>query len=331
VDFITPAWRELGRKLYRQWLRLGLWRSRRQLAAAETALGLLGWQQADFDPETQRQVTEIQSVEREQARFINEAAERAADMRRLRSELEALQRRHHEQRRGLAIDHRKAAEARADAERQLVEMRKSEPNFQRRIPELDRELRDVTKLLAELLRADHQTPKVRQEIVRLRERSVTIPNEKNDLRTQHFRIVSEIRALEEELDRSEAAAKDEARRLEAFDEEWSAKEREVAGRIKDQEREKARLEKRIAELERAKANPYQQIGQVLSLANLAPLNQPQALEHVKEIEFRIHEIDHSLDESRLASRGEDPRLLRTSCWAWAGLAAALGLVVYAAA
>ena len=89
MDYFSPGPRELARKLNRQTARRRLAAINRALAAAETELGLLGWQQADYDADTQRQVREIQSVEKEQTRLTNEAAsvairtarpsERAAD------------------------------------------------------------------------------------------------------------------------------------------------------------------------------------------------------------------------------------------------------------
>jgi chromosome segregation ATPase len=329
VDYFTPGLRELARKLHRQSVRLALWHRRRQLARAETQLGLLGWQQADFDPETQRQVDAINNVEREQGRLINEAAERSARIRQLRGELESKHREHAEQQRGLAAEERKLRERRAEIERRLTEKRKVEPNFERRMPDLDRELREVQRLLVDLHRQERQTAKMRSEIVRLRERTVAIPNEKNDLRTQHLRTVTEIRALEEELQRNTAAIAESERRQKAHAEEGGAVEEQLSAQMKDEEREKTRIEKAIAQLERAKANPYQQIGQVLALAGVAPMNQPQALEAAKSIELAIGGLHQSLLESEQASQGENWSVLRLSYVVLAIIAGLVLLVISA--
>jgi chromosome segregation ATPase len=330
VDYFTPGLRELGRKLHRLSLRAALWQRRKQLGKAETALGLLGWQQADFDPETQRQVNAINNVEREQGKLINEGAERAATIRRLRSELEAQLREHEEQRRLRAQAGRKIQQQRAEIDLRLGEKRKVEPNFGRRMPELDRELREVMKLLAELLREERQTLKIRNEVTRLRERTVAIPNEKNDLRTQHFRTVTEIRALEEDLERlgQELAAHEQEGA--ALAEQWSAEERDLAAQIKEEEREKMAAEKRVAELERAKVNPYQQIGQVLALANVPPMNQPHALEAVKELERAVGALRQDYLESRKATAEENAGPLQASYVVLGALALALALIVWAA-
>ncbi len=330
MNFFTPGLRELGRKVRRCTLRLALWRRRRQLAKAQTALGLLGWQQADFDPETHRQVEAINNVEREQGRLINEAAERSAEIRRLRSELEAAKRAHYEEHQRLAEEERKLREQRPPLERKLAEKRKNEPNFERQIPDLDRELREVNKLLSELLSADRHTPKVRQEITLLRERTVAIPNEKSDLRTQHFRIVNEIRSLEDALEENAEAAEKQAHRLREVDAAWTAREREMANHLKDQEREKARTEKRIAELESAKSNPYQQIGRVLAIANVAPMNQPDALERVKELEHELGETEQELLESQALSGRENAEELKKSYWVLGAAGGGFALVLFAA-
>jgi chromosome segregation ATPase len=275
-------------------------------------------------------VDAINNVEREQGRRINEAAERSAAIRRQRSELEAAQREQYEKLRALSQEEKKLRDARDDIERRLAEKRKLEPNLERRTPELDRELREVRGLLAELLRVDEQNARQRQEVVRLRERTVAIPNEKNDLRTHHFRLVNEIRALEEALGHNEGARVALETEKEKLETEWQTKERQFTEAIKDEEREKAALEKGIAELERAKANPYQKIGQVLALAHVAPMNQPQALDAVKTLEFAIGGIQQDLLESEQASAGENRAMLRISYGLLAGILAAIAIVAWAA-
>ena len=178
---------------------------RRELAKAETELGLLGWQQADYDDETQRQVEAIQHVEREQSRLTNEAAALGNEIRQLQAEREVGRKQYEEQCRAIEAERKQVLAPHDQIERQLVEKRKIEPNFEKRIPELDRELREVQRRYKELLSVPRETLQVRQELIHLRERSVAIPNEKSDLRTQHLRTVSEIRALEVALQRESEA------------------------------------------------------------------------------------------------------------------------------
>lgn len=314
----------------RQMARMRLWWLGRLASRAETNLGFLGWQQADFDAETERQVKEIQDVEREQTRLTNEAATHGQTCRTLRSELEALFRTRFEGRKQLAADERRVREPRVEIEAKLAAKRKIEPNFERRMPDLDRELREVSKLLTELLGTETLNPKVRQELARLRERSVAIPNEKNDLRTQHLRTVTEIRALEESLAANLLAAAEVQERTNKAEGAWTEAERAVQARIDEEERLRSKVEKRIQELEKAKANPYLAIGKVLAQSGLAPLNQPQALERVKKLNFRQGELRQIILESTEKSAAEDPAGLRQSRILWAVVLALAVLLLYLA-
>jgi hypothetical protein len=72
MDYFSPGFREIIRLVQRASLRVRGGITRRRLASVETQLGLLGWQQADFDPDTQRQVDALQNVEREQVALTTE-------------------------------------------------------------------------------------------------------------------------------------------------------------------------------------------------------------------------------------------------------------------
>jgi chromosome segregation ATPase len=329
VDYLQPGPREIGRQVARLLLRARLAQARRRRDRALTDLGLLGWQQADFDAETQRQVDEIQNVEREQSRTLNIAATLGAEIRELTSARDAGRRAHHEARKELEAALRKAAEAKAHIERQVAEKRKVEPNFQRRIPELDRELREVNKLYSQLLVIEKQTVISKQELIRLRERIVAIPNEKNDLRTHHLRAVTELRALEETLAREAEATTAAQQRVHYADSQWQAKEAEFTTAIKAKEKEKAAAERHFAGLERAKTNPYLRIGEVLSGSGIAPVNQPESLDRVRECDVALAIVEGELQASRDATAKEDPTELRLSLWLWGATALLVLAMLYA--
>lgn len=330
MDYLTPGLRELARQLQRLALRVRLRLRQRELDRAETDLGLLGWQQADFDAETQRQVDEIQQVEREQTRLTNDSARVGNALRQIQTEYAAARKEFEDSRRELEAERRKLREPHEGVQRQLAEKRKIEPNFERRIPELDRELREVQKLYAELLVQEGQTPKTRNELVRLRERIVAIPNEKADLRTQHLRTASEIRVLEETLAREGEAVRGVDEHLAALQKTWGERDRTFALQLKTLGREKEAIEGQINALETAKANPYQRIGQVLADNHIAPLNQPQALDKVKALQLGVGELHQMILESLAVSAQEDRRLVHTSFWIWAGMAVIVLLVMLAA-
>lgn len=320
----------MGRQAARLVLRVRLAAARRRRAKALTQLGLLGWQGADFDAETQRQVDEIQNVEREQARHLNEAAAHSTAVRRLHSEREQARRAHQEARKQLEADLRKATEVKAQIERQVAEKRKVEPKFQQRIPELDRELRETNRLYSELLMLEKQTPQTKQEIIRLRERIVAIPNEKSDLRTSHLRSVTEQRTLEESLARQAEAVTAAQQRIHYAESQWDSADAALASSIKAAEKEKTAAERQFVSLETAKSNPYQRIGEVLSASGLGPINQPEILEAVREVDVEVALLEGELLDSQAATAKENPAELRASLWLWRGVAAFVLLFVLAA-
>lgn len=330
MDYFTPGLRELSRIFRRLSLRTRLRLRQRKLDRAETDLGLLGWQQADFDADTQRQVDEIQQVEREQTRLTNESARVGNAFRQMQTDYATARKEFEDTRRELETERRKLREPQDGVQRQLAEKRKIEPNFERRIPELDRELREVQKIYAELLVREGQTPKMRNELVRLRERIVGIPNEKADLRTQHLRTVSEIRALEETLAREAEALSAIDERLATLQKSWGERDRAFALQLKTLGREKEAIEGQINALETAKANPYQRIGQVLADNHLAPLNQPEALKVVHALRLGVGELHQKILESQAISAQEDRHLVQMSFWIWAGMAIAVSIVAFAA-
>jgi chromosome segregation ATPase len=320
LDYLNPGLREIGRRAAQLLLRVRLAATRRRRAKALTQLGLLGWQGADFDPETQRQVDEIQNVEREQSRHLNEAAAHSMEIRRLNEERERARRSHVETRKQQEAELRKAQETKTQLERQVGEKRKVEPKFQQRIPELDRELRETNKLYSELLLLEKQTPQTKQEIIRLRERIVAIPNEKSDLRTSHLRSVTDLRTLEENLARQAEAVTAAQKRIDYAESQWEAADAVLAAQIKAAEKEKAAAERQFAGLERAKTNPYLRIGEVLSGSGIGPINQPEILEEVRQVDVVVALLEGQLLDSLAATGNENPSELRVSLWIWCGVA-----------
>ncbi len=330
MNYFKPGLREIARKLSRQRHRLRILLARRELTKAETALGLLGWQQADFDAQTQAQVDKINTYEREQSRLTNESAGLAKELRELRVEREEARRSFDEQRRALEVEKAGAGANHPALEKQLADRRKVEPTFERRMPELDRELRDINKLYSELLTAANQTPSMKAEITRLRERNVGIANEKAELRNLHLRAVSDIRAMETELEqgREKIAAID--KRSKELTTAFEAEDDRIGGEIRTREKEKARIEKEINAIETAKTNPYLQIGRVLADSDVSPMNQPGALDKVKRLRGKLVELDDLIALSFQSTALEEPQTLRLSYYIWATIAF-LGLLLILAA
>lgn len=301
----------------------------RQLEKAETTLGLLGWQQADFDEKTQAQVERIVEFEREQARISNEGATVG---RALREETEAREvgRRHFEREQGTLDEERRRIQVEDEAaERQIAENRRIEPTFEKRMPELDRELRECSRRHAELLAITGHSAAIKQELMQLRERAVAIPNEVADLRMQHLRTVSETRTLEAKLALNRARLAEIEREEGETSAAFKRADADLAAKIKELERQHDELDREFASMEGAKANPYREVGRVLADSGLPPMNQPQALERVRQGRLVVQQWEQALLESLAASAAESPIEIRQSLRMWLGLGVGAVLFVIA--
>lgn len=317
MNLLRPAPRELARILGRLVNRLRLVVAARRLAKAETNLGLLGWQQADFAGEAQRHIDQLTNVEREQARLTNESARLGLAIQHLQDEGAAARRQFEETRRALAAERVKVAAPVEETARQCAERERLRDNFAERVATLERELADADRQHAELLAAAKLTPDGRAELGRLRQRTTGIPTELADLRLRQQRLVGELRPLQEALARGRAAVAGEDEKLRvqqaAFAEAELARKKEVA----DFQREKQTVEKEIASLEKAKGDPYRRIGQVLADAGIAPMNQPHALAAVQQGRAAIALLAQAITASLAASRREDRTALQNSWGLWA--------------
>lgn len=330
MNLLLPAPRELARILGRLANRLRLVLARWQLGKAETNLGLLGWQQADFAGDAQRHIDRLGNVEREQARLTNESARLGLALQRLQEERALALRQAREARAALETERASVAAPVGETARQLAERVRMRENFAERSAALERELGDANRRHAELLAAGTLTAEARGALGRLRERTAGIPSELADLRLRQQRLANELRPLEEALarGRAEIAAGDEKLRAQQaeFEEADGARQKEIS----DREREKQTVEKEIEGLEKAKGDPYRKIGQALADAGIAPMNQPQALSAVEEGRAAVTRMEQDIAGSLEASRREDRTALQNSWGFWAVALTVIVLVLLVA-
>ena len=329
MDYFAPGLRDLARRIGRQGLSLRTRFAHRQLARAETTLGLLGWQQADFDENTQAQVDRIIEYEREQSRATNESASVGRVLRE-QEEMRAVGQRHFATERNTLEKERERLESEgATAREQLEEKRLEEPTFAERLPELDREMRACSRRHEELRSIAGHSAAVKQELLELRARAAAIPNEVASLRAAQQSLLGEIRALERrsEAQLAELAAL-EARERE-LKEAFTRADEELAAKIDDFQRQRTAFDEAYTSLEGAKDNPYREVGRVLADNGIAPMNQPQALEKVRRERFRVQECADALALSLAGSAAEDPVEIRQSLLLWSGILVGAVLFVIA--
>lgn len=305
------------------------WSARRRLAGAEIRLGLLGWQQADFDAETQRQVDAIQNVEREQAALTNRAAEVSHETEAVAAE-RAKVRADFDLRRGALEAERTLARAPlAEIERTLRTVRERPADGSQRVAELERTLRETEALYNKLLGVHPQPPQVRDEIRTLWERFNAIPNEISGIKARELRNASEAQELEQQRKVIEDRTADFDRQLGELKAQADKSDAEFAAKMKELGKEHDRAESSGQSLERAKKDPYREIGRVLADSGLGPVNQPEALTCVLTLRNAIVADEAAIAESLQRTAAEDAPMLRISLALW-GVIVLAALLVTAA-
>lgn len=301
----------------------------RKLAKAEENLGLLGWQQADFDEATQRQVDSLQNIEREQANLTNRSAELAHEIARLSEHRVKYRGEYDQQRTTLEGERHNVRHPLADLSRRLHTVRDNTPDVDRRTAQLDRELKEVEDLSMKLLVVQPQPMHVRDELMRLRERTLTIQNERNDIRTQHARSLSEIHHLEQQIATIEKRVTELDKNLRELKTQFEEEDGKLAGEERQLVEEKETAEKDVNHLERAKENPYRAIGRVLADNAIAPMNQPAALANVLNLREKVAQKETELAALFAETRALDPTQFWISVGLWVVVIVA-GLLVIAA-
>jgi len=329
MDYFSPGFREIVRLAQRASWRVHQLVARRQLASAEIRLGLLGWQQADFDADTQRQVDALQNVEREQADLTNRAADFSHQKEAVSAERAKVRADFDLQRGALEAERTLAREPLAEIERSLRAVRERPSDGRQRIAELEKNLREAEALRAKLMGVNPQPSYVRDEIQKLGERIVAIPNEIKDIRTGEQHNANDAVELEQRRKAIEQRSTEFDRQIAELKSQADKRDAEFAGKLKELGREHDRAESASQRLERAKSNPYREIGRVLADSGLAPVNQPDTLTRVLALRDLIAQRESAVAESLQQTRAEDAPMLRVSLIIWTVIACGVLLVVAA--
>ncbi len=327
MDYFSPGIRELARIAARWRDRWHLRTTRAELARQETELGLLGWQQADFDEATQREVDKILAFEREQSRMTNESAELSNAVAQLIAQREQARLLYEDHCAPLNLERQTIRESMEKRSAQLPPLRRQTADSENREPQLDREVREADRMYKDLLAMDTQTPELRDQQSAMRERMNAIPLEIAEGRRRRARLLLEIEELQKALAHESERDAVLARTLREIETTHTAADRKLADMIAASQRERDRIELVSARLEKKKVLPYREIGRVLADCHVAPMNQPQALEVVRTNRVRVQELEYGIAKSRADSAAEDRALTQNSLILLAAAAVAVLLVL----
>jgi len=308
VNYLAPGLRELARLFLRLKWRLQLALQGRELARLESQLGLLGWQQADYDHGTQRHVDRLTDYERAQVQLTNESAALGLAIHDLEEEKTAAQKAFEEKRTQGATNCERLAEPVKQSEEALAARRREIAELQSRIAALNAE-EGVAEQSYRAMLAKGESAK-QPEVIRLQQRVIAVPRERQGFESQLSLALAPVPTLENELALRRATLSVETEALRALEKSFAQTDESLNREIATRKREKQKLERQVDALEKAKSQPYREIGRALADHLIEPVNQPEALKSVLNQREKI-----ATGQSRLAaSLAESGLENRTYVW-----------------
>jgi chromosome segregation ATPase len=322
VNYFAPGLRELARIFLRLQWRLQLPLQARTLAQLESQLGLLGWQQADYDHGTQQHVDQLTDYERTQLELTNESAALGLAIQELEEQKTAAEKEFAEKRALAAANCERLAEPFKQSEEALASQRREIAKLEARIAALNTEESVVEQSYRGLLARGESAKQ--PEVVRLQQRVISIPREREGVAAQLSVALSPVPALENELAQRRAVYSVETDALRDLEKSFADTAEKLRKEIATRKREKQKLERQVDALEKSKAKPYREIGRALADHHIEPLNQPEALQAVLNQREKM-----AAGQSKLAgSLAESARENRTYVWlTWFVLLLVLGVLV----
>jgi chromosome segregation ATPase len=326
VNRFSPGYRQIARLFTRLALRCRLLVERRKLARLETELGLLGWQQADYNEATQQEVRKLTDFEREQARLTNESAELGNALRDFCERREKEKAEYFARKASFLASLSALEKPIAALRRKLVAQHQAQEDVENNLAELEAKMEEAVK---DPKIAKARTPEERTELLRFDYRFREVPDKLKNARAKLAGIKEAVRGEESDLDRNLPVLKALEERLLANQTQFDAQDAELEKEISSRKRAKRKIERDINTLEKAKSHPYREIGRALADSHIAPLNQPEALEKVRSQRLRNRGLESAIATSLDASRRE-PRQALLNSWQWwvalAGLLVMLALL-----
>jgi chromosome segregation ATPase len=314
LNYLAPGLRELGRIYGRLKRRSQLIWERRELVRCETKLGLLGWQQADYDATLQPHVDQLADLERSQAQLTNESASMGLTVQQLEERRAAEKATYESQRAARVAARDPLVEPVEEIQRTLETRRRERKEMAERMAAVDQELATAEERYRVLLARGSHSASEEAEVQQWRRRVIVAPGEKKEYAEKLAALDAEIPRLETEGQQRKALLTVENEALQTLEKGFAASDKALADELATRKRDKQKLERKIDGLEKSKTRPYREIGRALADHGIEPLNQPQALEAVLHQRERIAVLESELANSRAHSRQEK----RVEVWgSWA--------------
>lgn len=303
MNYFAPGLRELARILLRLGRRLQLAWQQRQLAHVESQLGLLGWQQADYDHGTQRHVDRLTDYERAQVQLTNQSAALGLSIQDLEGQKKSEQAEFETHRVRCTEASAKLAGPVTESEQALAGQQREIAGLEARIAGLDREVISTEQKYRALLAKGDSA--AQSDVLQLQQRVIAIPREKEECEGRLKATKALVPRLEMELEQRRAMLAVETEGLRKLEKDFVESGEKLDREIATRKRDKQKLERQINSLEKSKAQPYREIGRALADQRIEPVNQPEALTAVLAQREKIAAQEKVLAESLRDSAQEN--------------------------
>jgi chromosome segregation ATPase len=304
------GFRDLSRRLRIARLRIARLRVRHAIFQAETELGLLGSEQADFfDERIGAEVKKVRDFENAQAALLNASAELAERKTALDEELAREKALHDEAQAALAAERQPLAGQFEQAESAHRLKLEACARFDRALLEIIQLERQLAERSIDFMKVANPAEQVRNEARAVSDHLMRLPGERKLLLADKAgasqeagRLEPEVARLRAELQRIDAAASGARHRL-------AAASRRLTAELRHLDRERKKSSSHMSRLDREKRSPYRLIGACLADSGIAPLNQPQVLEKVLVLRERDTRLSEVLADLQAACAASDAGVL----------------------
>jgi chromosome segregation ATPase len=297
----AEGFRDVARRLRLLRLLAAGVKTRRALAAAETELGWLGWEQVEiYDEDLQAEVAKIREFEDAQASLLNVSAQASGRKAGLDAELEKARGRHDAEIARLEASRAPVAEELARAETRLRQRREAVQRFEQALSELATHEKELMARSVAFMQIAEPTIGIRTEAREVSDALGRLAGERKIVTADKVRAAAEAAELElgirklrsqlAEIDGAMAAARDQ----------FAATGRRIAGEKRQLDRKQRKSDTHMTRLDREKRTPYQKIGACLADLEIPPLNQPQIMEKVLGLRARREALATEAAELREA-------------------------------
>lgn len=313
MNYFAPGLRELARILDRLGRRARLLWERRKLAQSEGHLGLLGWQQADYDPDTQQHADRLAEYERSQLQLTNESAALGLAVQQLEEQRRSERATFDSQRTERLAAQKPLSKPIEESAKALADLRRERPKLEAQLGIVDKGVADREKNYRDLLSKGEVTPEEQTTVQEWQRQSLSIPHEKLTWRGRLNDLNESEARLQTELQEQRAALSAEIEALKNLEKSFAESDDALVKQIAAHKREKQKLERQINDFEKAKTHPYREIGRILADHRIEPLNQPEALSAVLVQREKILEQEAKMAAS-LEQSGQENREQVWSGW-----------------